>query len=173
MALVCVASATLFNVTVGKDDALTFDPSTLNDVQTGDIVTFTFASNNHSVTQSTFSKPCHRRIRGADSGFMPVDLDAIKLPQFTIHVDNTSAPLWFFCAQAGHCQAGMVFAINPTEDRSFDDFLATAQKSTLANATTSASLSSPTQSTSRASSNSTERVASFLAILFLVAILCL
>ena len=26
---------------------------------------------------------------------------------------GTDAPLWFYCAQANHCQSGMTFAINP------------------------------------------------------------
>jgi hypothetical protein len=35
----------------------------------------------------------------------------IANPQFTIVINNT-APLWFYCAQANHCQNGMVMAIN-------------------------------------------------------------
>ncbi|KAF8879077.1 Cupredoxin [Gymnopilus junonius] len=128
-AILSIVSATQFNVTVGKNDMLTFDPAILTDVQTGDVITFTFVSNNHSVTQSTFRRPCHPRIRGANSGFMPVDPKSAQFPEFTIHIDNTSGPLWFFCAQNGHCQAGMVFAINPTENTSFEDFLASAQMS--------------------------------------------
>ena len=26
---------------------------------------------------------------------------------------ETDKPLWFYCAQANHCQKGMTFAINP------------------------------------------------------------
>lgn len=32
-------------------------------------------------------------------------------PEFVITV-NTTAPLWFYCAQAMHCQSGMVMAVN-------------------------------------------------------------
>jgi hypothetical protein len=33
------------------------------------------------------------------------------IPTFTITINNTT-PLWFYCAQAKHCQNGMVMAIN-------------------------------------------------------------
>jgi len=36
---------------------------------------------------------------------------ASTIPTFTITINNTS-PLWFYCAQAKHCQSGMVMAIN-------------------------------------------------------------
>ena len=36
---------------------------------------------------------------------------ASTVPSFTIAVNNT-APIWVYCAQAKHCQAGMVMAIN-------------------------------------------------------------
>jgi hypothetical protein len=32
-------------------------------------------------------------------------------PTYTITI-NATTPLWFYCAQAKHCQAGMVMAIN-------------------------------------------------------------
>jgi hypothetical protein len=32
-------------------------------------------------------------------------------PTYTITV-NATTPLWFYCAQAKHCQSGMVMAIN-------------------------------------------------------------
>ena len=60
---------------------------------------------------------------------------------------NASAPLWFYCRQTGyvidleaknsalndpycsHCEAGMVFAINPTTAMSFNAFQAAAKNS--------------------------------------------
>ena len=41
-------------------------------------------------------------VQGVDSGFMPVAAGATSLPQWTITVQNASAPLWFFCAQTGY-----------------------------------------------------------------------
>ena len=32
-------------------------------------------------------------------------------------------PTWYYCRQTGHCQLGMVFAVNPNEDQTFDEFL--------------------------------------------------
>jgi hypothetical protein len=48
------------------------------------------------------------------SGFMPTN--ATNRAQkgvltYTIHVKDTK-PVWFYCSQAKHCQAGMVGAIN-------------------------------------------------------------
>ena len=41
---------------------------------------------------------------------------------FRILVKNASQPLWFYCAHQGHCAAGMVMAVNPTADKTFDAF---------------------------------------------------
>ncbi|KAK0432742.1 uncharacterized protein EV420DRAFT_1655282 [Desarmillaria tabescens] len=82
-------------------------------------------SGNHSATQSTFASPCTKS--GIDSGFVPIPANSTLFGQWTFTVDNSSTPLWFFCAQAGHCEKGMVFAVNPTQDKSFQAFLANAQ----------------------------------------------
>jgi hypothetical protein len=68
-----------------------------------------------SVTQSTFKNPC--TFNGTiDSGFRPSNNVTGLIPaNFTVAVNNTN-PVWFYCAQTNgtnHCQAGMVFAINP------------------------------------------------------------
>ncbi|KAK0503538.1 hypothetical protein EDD18DRAFT_1040524, partial [Armillaria luteobubalina] len=60
-------------------------------------------------TQSTFAAPCNKS--GINSGFVPISTNSTQFGQWTFTVDNT-APLWFFCAQMGHCEAGMVFAVN-------------------------------------------------------------
>ncbi|KAF9481216.1 hypothetical protein BDN70DRAFT_876691 [Pholiota conissans] len=125
-ALVSVASATNHSVTIGQDSKLTFEPNTLTGVQSGDFVSFKFVSKNHTVTQSTFAAPCIAKDGGVNSGYTPVAADATAFPEWTIQIDNASTPLWFFCEQGAHCKAGMVFAINPTADKSFATFLATA-----------------------------------------------
>jgi len=133
--LASVASAAQFNVTVGENGTLTYDPSSITGVQAGDTVAFKFVAKNHTLTQSTFTAPCTPKTGGVNSGFIPVAAGATTFPQWTIQIDNVTAPLWFYCAQAQHCESGMVFAINPTADKSFDAFLNTAKGLTTTNST--------------------------------------
>jgi hypothetical protein len=71
---------------------------------------------NHSVVQSTFNNPCipisdiQPATRGFFSGFMPTT--GTIIPIFTLEINDTT-PLWYYCSQAMHCQAGMVGVINP------------------------------------------------------------
>lgn len=120
--------ATNYTVLVGANSNLTFEPTSLSGVNQGDMIAFQFVSKNHSVTQSTFAAPC--TAAGVDSGFQAVaNTTTDSFPTWSFTVENASAPLWFFCAQttpAVHCQAGMVFAINPTQAKSFDAFKAAA-----------------------------------------------
>jgi hypothetical protein len=64
---------------------------------------------------------------------MPVSADSNSstIPTFTITVNGTG-PEWFYCSQARHCESGMVFAINPTEQKTLDGY-----KANCANATSS------------------------------------
>ncbi|KAJ3564808.1 hypothetical protein NP233_g8046 [Leucocoprinus birnbaumii] len=128
LASALAASAADITVNVGANNGLVFDPPQVT-AQPGDQIHFEFQSKNHSVTQSTFAAPCVKSPTGIDSGFMFVDPNAADHPVWTMQVADTT-PLWFFCAQtnpAVHCTAGMVFAVNPTADKSFDQFLATAK----------------------------------------------
>jgi hypothetical protein len=48
------------------------------------------------------------------SGFMPASAtggNSSQLLTYTIRVSDTK-PIWFYCSQGKHCQAGMVGAIN-------------------------------------------------------------
>jgi len=147
-------SATTFNVAVGDKDGLVYNPPFISGAVAGDQIVFTFTSKNHSVTQSTFTSPCVKASSTAiDSGFMPAT--TTPQPTFTITLNPTtaSAPLWFFCAQtnpANHCHAGMVFAINPTQTKTFAQYQATA-KSSGSNSTTTPP---PTNSTNGAKGTS-------------------
>ncbi|KAF9532182.1 hypothetical protein CPB83DRAFT_662688 [Crepidotus variabilis] len=101
------------------------------------VIAYLFSSRERttfSVTQSSFADPCTKLstsgVQAVDSGFVPVTANATSLPQWSFTVNNASSPLWFYCAQkspADHCAAGMVFAINPTPDKTFDAFLAKAK----------------------------------------------
>ncbi|KIK59564.1 hypothetical protein GYMLUDRAFT_245235 [Collybiopsis luxurians FD-317 M1] len=118
--------AATYNVLVGDSNNLVFNPTTLSGVANGDIVNFQFVSKNHSVVQSTFTAPC--TAAGVSSGFQNVSdpTGASGFPTWSMTVENASAPLWFFCSQTTanftHCQRGMVFAINPTANKSFEAF---------------------------------------------------
>jgi len=118
-------TAETFEVLVGKDAGLTFQPSVVN-AKVGDVISFQFLAKNHTVTQSTFASPCVPKADGVDSGYQFVPGGASTIPAWSITINNASAPLWFFCAQGPHCKAGMVFAVNPTAEKTFDAFKASA-----------------------------------------------
>ncbi|KAJ6256068.1 hypothetical protein Dda_9160 [Drechslerella dactyloides] len=95
----------------------------------GDLIQFQFHPMNHSVVQASFADPCIPISQSAAgngqtgffSGFMPVAMNSNTMPTFTFQVNNTN-PIWFYCSQGKHCQAGMVGAINPTANRTLADF---------------------------------------------------
>lgn len=96
-----------------KTGALVFMPDSIEAAQ-GDTVTFRFWPKNHSVAQSTFAQPCAPSTNGFWSGFVPtMSTDAVANTTFVYEVKNASAPVWFYCTQGKHCQAGMVGVINP------------------------------------------------------------
>lgn len=103
---------------------LIFNPPQVS-AAVGDVVHFVMLAKNHTVTQSSFAKPCVRLATGVDSGFLPNEAnDTASAPTFMVTVDS-SEPTWWYCRQrqpTPHCGSGMVFAINPTADKSFDAF---------------------------------------------------
>ncbi|KAF9468642.1 Cupredoxin [Collybia nuda] len=126
--LVSVAYAERITVTVGENNGLTYSPESVT-AKVGDTIAFRFMSKNHTVTQSTFVKPCEAMTAptaGIDSGFQPVPAGATEFPEWSFTVDDESTPFWFFCNQAPHCSRGMVFAVNPTAEKTFTAFKATA-----------------------------------------------
>ncbi|KAF8891265.1 Cupredoxin [Infundibulicybe gibba] len=140
----------IHNIMVGANDTLTFMPSSIS-ASPGDVVNFQFQAKNHSVTQSTFASPCQQS--GLSSPFEVVSSTPLV---FHLTVNDTN-PTWYFCAQtvpADHCMMGMVFAINPTADKTFDMFQraamgtggSTGNVSSSAGASPSASNASPSLS---------------------------
>ncbi|EEH33326.1 hypothetical protein PAAG_04376 [Paracoccidioides lutzii Pb01] len=108
-------------ITVGGDAGLIFEPDTIN-AAVGDMVIFNFMSQNHTVTQSTFTEPCSRMAAGIDSGFMPNPNNSVN-PAPTMEFQVTmQEPVWMFCSQGKHCEQGMVFSINPTAEKSHAQF---------------------------------------------------
>jgi plastocyanin len=93
-------------IQVGKS-GLTYTPDSIT-AKVGDQIEFQFDSAGHSVAEGTFGKPCQP---DGDSAFWSGFPKPGGNP-FTITVNSTD-PMWFYCAQVGHCQAGMVGVINP------------------------------------------------------------
>ncbi|KAK7028124.1 hypothetical protein VNI00_014939 [Paramarasmius palmivorus] len=140
-ALVSVVAAETFTVIVGGNASLTYSPESVT-AKEGDIIQFQFVSKNHTVTQSTFAKPCEimtTPTEGINSGFLPVPQNATEFPVWSFTLNNASAPLWFYCAQQPHCSRGMVFSVNPTADKTHAAFKATAMGQTAGGASGSAS----------------------------------
>lgn len=124
-----------FQVTVGGSAGLVYTPDSLI-AQPGDMVHFHFLSKNHTVTQSSFAKPCVKLADGADSGFLPNGDETLNPPpSYKFQVLDTKpicTPIseaddeyviqlmfaGFYCKQKGHCGKGMAFSVNPTEEKS-------------------------------------------------------
>jgi hypothetical protein len=122
LSLACVVNAVNFTVTVGFNSTLTYNPPYVTGVMDNDNIVFVFNPKNHTVTQSTFADPCTRMTGGFASGFKPFNGTGDQ-PVFVHTVANASAPTWVYCGQTGHCEQGMVFAINPpTTGNTFEAF---------------------------------------------------
>ncbi|OAL56336.1 hypothetical protein IQ07DRAFT_496748 [Pyrenochaeta sp. DS3sAY3a] len=120
----------------GPNGSLNFYPNSVQ-AAPGDLVQFQFHPKNHSVAQSTFDNPCipiqniqANKTDAFYSGFMPTNASFTATSQvltYTIRVKD-SKPVWFYCSQGRHCQAGMVGAINPPAagNRTVEAFVALA-----------------------------------------------
>lgn len=120
LALAGMASAqTLHVVSVSGTgaSALKFSPEKLT-AAVGDMVQFQFRAGNHSVVQSSFDSPCAPIAQSANttgffSGYQLVSASEAMgmIPTYTVMVADKK-PIWAYCSQAKHCQAGMVMVIN-------------------------------------------------------------
>jgi plastocyanin len=144
-----LAQAATFDVIVGAG-GLNYEPKSVN-AAVGDTINFVFnvPKTNHTVTRSSFATPCVAATTPAlvDSGYNAVVADdPTTFRNWSITLDSTDA-LWFYCAQGQHCKNGMVFAINPTAEKTFDMFLANAKNAAPAsNSTGPASSGAPAPS---------------------------
>lgn len=114
----------MHTVIVGGDAGLVYTPSEIV-AAVGDVVHFVFMKNNHTVTQSTFDKPCNKKSADApDSGFLAnANNTVVPAPTFEYTVVSMD-PTWWYCKQktGTHCGKGMVFAINPTAEKTLKVF---------------------------------------------------
>ncbi|KAI0318419.1 Cupredoxin [Amylostereum chailletii] len=146
----------------GIGGVVAYNPNNVT-ADVGDVVTFVFRQKNHTVTQSSLASPCSPLANGFDSGFIPVpdnNTDGpFQIAQFTVQDTN---PVWVYCRQAGHCQQGMVFAINPGEkmDQFISNAIGNTSTSTDNSTTTSASASAAAATTTAAASSAAATSAS-------------
>ncbi|KIM55927.1 hypothetical protein SCLCIDRAFT_133603 [Scleroderma citrinum Foug A] len=124
LTLASFVHSAVFDVTVGGS-SLRFNPESVN-ATTGDIIHFTFQGT-HTATQSTLANPCVALSGGFDSG---------EVGSINYTVTSTNAT-WFHCTVPGHCQAGMVFAVNPGSQ--FSAFQSAAMGNTSSSSTPSSS----------------------------------
>lgn len=107
-------SRQIVDIVVGAAGQLTFNPDSVS-VMKGTILRFDFLGLNHTLTQSSLLHPCLNTSQ-FDTGFKqfnPSNVSGRFLVDFEV---KTEAPQWFYCAQVSlksHCQAGMVFSLNP------------------------------------------------------------
>jgi plastocyanin len=97
-------------VQVGEE-ALKFTPEDIREPP-GTLLEFSFFPKAHTVTQSSFDKPCQPLNDGFSSGFIPTNSSPSAATfEYTVH---SNTPVWFYCAQTNgdHCQSGMVGSIN-------------------------------------------------------------
>jgi len=125
-------ATTTHSVQVGPSGQLIYNPTNIS-AGVGDTVEFFFNPKNHTVTQSNFALPCETLEEstgkaGLDSGFSNPTNVSLTTVGFSFVVNDTS-PLWFHCAQTGHCKKGMVFAVNANENKTFAAYLNNALNS--------------------------------------------
>lgn len=111
LAAIPKARAADIPVIVGGAGVLAYNPPSVN-AQVGDRVIFTFREKNHTATQSSLAAPCAPN-GGFDSGFVPVDAGDVSGSKTAVYTVTSPDAVWVYCRQGTHCQAGMVFAINP------------------------------------------------------------
>ncbi|KAF7893242.1 uncharacterized protein EAF02_000780 [Botrytis sinoallii] len=125
------ADAKVHTVVVGSSNTslLLFTPQEIT-AKPGDKVEFQFHERNHTVTQSAFDSPCQPMANAIHSGFVPTAANQSMITTFTMTV-NSTAPMFMYCAQGKHCQAGMVLTINASNGtQNFGTYKAAAAKAT-------------------------------------------
>ncbi|KAL5340443.1 hypothetical protein BJX70DRAFT_360997 [Aspergillus crustosus] len=100
------------SITASLGGALRFDPDNVV-AEIGDVIEWHFLPLNHTVAQSNFANPCVPLADG--SSFFPGFEFATSAGQaddvFQIVVQDKN-PIWYYCPQGRHCQAGMSGVIN-------------------------------------------------------------
>ncbi|CAD6452020.1 c3824a22-6209-4452-ba89-b2e0614bc564 [Sclerotinia trifoliorum] len=119
-------------ILVGAGGELTFSPNeTKADVNT--TLEFHFYPRTHSVAQAAFASPCNGS--GFFSGPIATTSEEGNLTVFSVLVNDTK-PIWFYCGFPGHCEGGMVGAVNvPSDNTKTLEMFSDAAKKLAKNAT--------------------------------------
>lgn len=140
--LALAGAAMAKNIVVQVSDSkagLNYNPNNIF-ADVGDTVEYIFNPKNHTVAESSFAQPCVPLAAstpgstGFFSGFLPFNGTASLQPTFTYHVID-SLPHWFYCAQAKHCEMGMVGVINPPSAKPQNNITSFAALARAVNAT--------------------------------------
>ncbi|KAF2826043.1 hypothetical protein CC86DRAFT_293678, partial [Ophiobolus disseminans] len=134
-----IASTATMMVTVAANNKFQFTPNSIT-AQPGDMVDFSFVSQNHSVVSSNANRPCQPQRNAIYSDFQPVaapasggngrnrgkgnrnnNRQAGNTPMFMVPVTDTDA-IYIYCSQAQHCQEGMIMVINPSENAAVQQY---------------------------------------------------
>ncbi|KAF8153760.1 hypothetical protein B0H34DRAFT_799718 [Crassisporium funariophilum] len=127
--LLVVKAQTTHIVQIGVEGSF-FNPGTIS-AEVNDTITFVFAGDIHTVTQSSFATPCTPLPGGFSSGLAGRGTNGTAAaPTWDLHITNASGPIWFFCEATrptSHCAAGMVGVINTPSIDMYNQFMAAAK----------------------------------------------
>lgn len=156
-------------VTVAKT-AHRFDPEILN-ATIGDVITFQFYPVTHSATLADYRAPCvpwsayHIDEKDTWSGLITEEKPRSNPQSWSWRVD-TNDPRFFYCSSPGSCAGwGMVFAVNPSADQTFETFQAKAKT---ADYEMSPGQTAPRESTNKTSNTTSHKSLSVGAIVGIV-----
>ncbi|KAL4877971.1 hypothetical protein BJY04DRAFT_221545 [Aspergillus karnatakaensis] len=104
------------SITASLGGALRFDPDNVV-AEIGDVIEWHFLPANHTVVQSNFANPCVPLAEGTSffPGFEFATSEGQSENVFQIVVEDKN-PIWYYCPQGTHCQAGMSGVINQNFD---------------------------------------------------------
>ncbi|KAJ4164702.1 hypothetical protein LMH87_006364 [Akanthomyces muscarius] len=121
-AFLAAVNAKTVTITAKSDNR--FDPDSTT-ADKGDVLEFQFEGSKHSVVAGDYQYACSPVQIGTGffSGF--VDGDSNKV--FRVEVNNTD-PLAFYSSQGTECASGMVGIVNPSGDKTLDDYRSRASK---------------------------------------------
>ncbi|CAM1511300.1 Fc.00g088130.m01.CDS01 [Cosmosporella sp. VM-42] len=114
-----LANAKTIKITATSDNK--FDPDSV-EADNGDILEFHFEPKNHSVVAGDYQYPCSPMELGTGffSGFVDSDDgEADKVFQVTV---NGTSPTPFYSSQGDECAKGMVGIVNPSSNKTLDDY---------------------------------------------------
>ncbi|KAF4580780.1 hypothetical protein EYR38_003067 [Pleurotus pulmonarius] len=131
LAVVPSALAADFAVNVGQDNTFAFNPTSITGAVAGDTITFTFLTRNRKLRDyddfhHSMPTPDGGVPGGFDTGFHSAT--GTDQPQAVVTLASDSTQ-WVACRQAGgaHCRLGMTFAVNPTAEQTYEQFLENAR----------------------------------------------